>query len=58
MDAAAGRAERLRGEGRELDFRLDELTGRLAIELRDLAGTVLRELSPADAVAVADGAAV
>jgi hypothetical protein len=48
----------LEAAGREVEFRLDELTGRLAIELRDAAGTVLRELAPADAVAVAEGAAI
>ena len=56
VDAAATRADQLEAEGRELDFRLDELTGRLSIELRDLAGTAFRELSPADAVAIAEGA--
>jgi hypothetical protein len=56
VDAAARRAEELEAEGRELDFRLDGLTGRLSIELRDLAGTAFRELSVADAVAIAEGA--
>jgi hypothetical protein len=55
VDAAARRADDLEGEGRELDFRVDQLTGRLTIELRDLAGTVFRELSPGDAVAIAEG---
>jgi hypothetical protein len=56
VDAAAKRAGELEAEGREVDFRLDELTGHLSIELRDLAGTVFRELSVADAVAIAEGA--
>jgi hypothetical protein len=56
VDAAAKRAEELEREGRELDFRLDELTGRLSIELRDLAGTALRQLSVSDAVAIAESA--
>jgi hypothetical protein len=52
------RADELEADGREVDFRIDELTGCLAIELRDLAGTVLRELSIGDAVAVSEGAPV
>jgi hypothetical protein len=55
VDEAARRADDLEAEGRELDFRLDELTGRLSIELRDLAGTVFRELSVAETVAIAEG---
>jgi uncharacterized FlaG/YvyC family protein len=55
---AARRAEQLQAEGRELNFRLDDLTGRLAIELLDAAGNVLREISPTEAVSVAEGAAV
>jgi hypothetical protein len=56
VDAAARRADELEAEGREVDFRLDELTGRLSIDLRDLAGTVFRELSVAEAVEIAEGA--
>jgi hypothetical protein len=56
VDAAARRVDELEADGRELDFRLDELTRSLSIELRDLAGTVFRELSAAEAVAIAEGA--
>jgi hypothetical protein len=55
VDEAARRADQLEADGRELDFRVDELTGCLAIELRDLAGTVLSELSIGDAMAIAEG---
>jgi hypothetical protein len=55
VDAAARRVDQLEAEGRELDFRLDELTGRLSIELRDLAGTVFRQVSAGEAVAIAEG---
>ena len=55
-DAAARRAEELRADGRELHFELDEPSGRLSIELRELDGTCLRELTAADAVAIAGGA--
>jgi hypothetical protein len=57
VDAAARRVGQLEAEGREIDFRVDQVAGRLSIELCDLAGTVFRELSPADAVAIAEGAA-
>jgi hypothetical protein len=57
VDEAARQADRLEADGREVDFRTDELTGSLAIELRDLAGTVLRQLSIRDAVTIAEGAA-
>jgi hypothetical protein len=55
VDGAARRVDQLEAEGRELDFRLDDLTGRLSIELRDLAGTVFRHVSAGEAVAIAEG---
>ena len=48
--------EALRAARREVHFELDEQSGRLVIELRELDGGVLRELSPSDAVAIAGGA--
>ena len=54
-DAAAGRARELRAEGRELHFELDEVSGRLAIELRALDGQLLRKLSVGEAMAIAAG---
>ena len=56
VDAAGRHADQLRAEGREVHFELDERTGRLVIQLRELDGGVLRDLSPADAVAIAGGA--
>ena len=56
VDAAGQRADELRAAGREVHFELDEQSGRLVIELRELDGGVLRELSPSDAVAIAGGA--
>jgi hypothetical protein len=56
VDAAGRRADELREEGREVHFELDEQTGRLVIQLRELDGGVLRELAPSDAVAIAGGA--
>jgi uncharacterized FlaG/YvyC family protein len=57
VDAASRYADALREEGREVHFELDEKTGRLVIQLREVdGGGVLRELSPADAIAIAAGA--
>jgi len=56
VDAAGRRAEALREEGHEVHFEIDEATGRLRIQLREADGGVLRELTPADAVAIAGGA--
>jgi hypothetical protein len=56
VDAAGHRADELRAAGREVHFELDERTGRIVIQLRELDGGVLRDLSAADAVAIAGGA--
>jgi hypothetical protein len=56
VDAAGRRADELIEEGREVHFDVDVNTGRLVIQLREIDGGVLRELKPADAVAIADGA--
>jgi hypothetical protein len=56
VDAAAGHAEALRECGREVHFEVDPDSGRLVIQLRELDGGVLRELKPADVVAIAGGA--
>ena len=55
VDRAAALWSRLRAQGREVHFaRADE--GGLGISLRDLGGHVLRELSPAETLALASGA--
>ena len=56
VDAAGARADALLEEGREIHFEIDSDSGRLVIQLRELDGGVLRELKPADAVAIACGA--
>jgi hypothetical protein len=56
VDSAGRRADELRAEGREVHFEIDEQTGRLVIQLREVDGGVLRELSPSDALAIAGGA--
>ena len=56
VDAAARHADALHDCGREIHFEVDRDSGRLVIQLRELDGGVLRELKPADAVAIACGA--
>lgn len=48
--------ERLRAQNRELHFEPDQ-DGRVTIELRTLDGSVVRTLSPSEALDVASGAA-
>jgi hypothetical protein len=56
-DAAGRHVDRLREEGHEIHFEISPATGKLVIQLREIeGGGVLRELSPSDAVAIADGA--
>lgn len=56
VDAAARYVDALHECGREVHFEIDPDSGRLVIQLRELDGGVLRELRPADAVAIAGGA--
>jgi uncharacterized FlaG/YvyC family protein len=57
VDAAGRHAEELRKQGHEVHFEINETTGKLVIQLREIdGGGVLRELSPSDAVAIAGGA--
>jgi uncharacterized FlaG/YvyC family protein len=57
VDAAVRHADALQREGHEVHFEIDESTGKLVIQLRETdGGGVLRDLSPADAVAIAGGA--
>jgi hypothetical protein len=53
VDDAAQVWDDLREQGCEVHFELDEESGRLAIEMRDLEGNVLETLSPSDALAIA-----
>lgn len=48
--------EELEAEGRRLHFSLDDVTGRVVVEVLDSEGTVTGTLSPSDALAVAAGA--
>ena len=57
VDEAARVWEDLHAHGRELHFELDEESGRLAIEMRDLDGNALSMVSPSDVLSIASGAA-
>jgi hypothetical protein len=48
--------ERLEASGRYVHFNLNEVSGRLAIELTDTSGTPLRSLSPRTVLELAAGA--
>jgi hypothetical protein len=53
VDDAAQAWDDLHEQGCEVHFEIDEESGRLAIEMRDLGGNVLETLSPSDALAIA-----
>jgi uncharacterized FlaG/YvyC family protein len=55
---AADRAEAIAAAGRELHFRVDDVTGRVIVEVRDLEGNVLRAIPPSAALSVMAGAAL
>ncbi len=52
VSAAAASAEKLAEQDRELHFELDEGSGRVIIQVRDLDGTVLRTIPPSKALQV------
>ena len=58
VDAAWEHAGRLAAQDRELHFVHDAQTRRLVIEVRTLAGAVVRTLSPSQALAVMGGGAL
>jgi FlaG protein len=58
IGAAADRAAELRSQNRELHFRKDEATGRVIVQVRDLAGNVIRTIPPSSALEIMSGAAV
>jgi hypothetical protein len=56
VGAAADRAEHLAEQGRELHFEADEKTGRVIVQVRDLAsGQVVRTIPPKDALSMLTG---
>jgi flagellar protein FlaG len=58
IGAAAARAAELRAENRELHFRKDQTSGRVIVEVRDLAGNVIRTIPPSTALDVMAGARI
>jgi hypothetical protein len=58
VGAAAARAAELRAENRELHFRKDKTSGRVIVEVRDLAGHVIRTIPPSTALDIMAGAGV
>jgi DNA-directed RNA polymerase subunit K/omega len=56
VGAAADRAEQLAQQGRELHFETDKQTGRVIVQVRELAtGKVIRTIPPRDALAMLTG---
>lgn len=51
--AASARFEELRSLGRELHFLVDEQTGRVVVEVRDLEGRLIRRVPPSVALDLA-----
>jgi hypothetical protein len=55
VDRAAARAEELWNEQRELHFEMDEDSGRVIVQVRDLDGRVIRTIPPSEALDVLSG---
>lgn len=55
VDRAAARADELWGEQRELHFAMDEDSGRVVVQVRDLDGRVIRTIPPSEALDVLSG---
>ena len=55
VDRAAARAEELWREKRELHFAMDEDSGRVIVQVRDLDGRVIRTIPPSEALDVLSG---
>ena len=52
VDRAAARADELWRDKRELHFEMDEDSGRVLVQVRDLDGRVIRTVSPSEALDV------
>jgi flagellar protein FlaG len=55
VDRAAARAEELWNDKRELHFEMDEDSGRVIVQVRDLEGRVIRTIPPSEALEVLSG---
>jgi flagellar protein FlaG len=58
IDAAAARVDELHRAHRELHFEVNEHTGRVSIQVRDLQGHVIRDVPPSEALDIVDGRGV
>jgi hypothetical protein len=57
VDRAAARAEDLWRDQRELHFEMDEDSGRVIVQVRDLDGNVVRTIPPSEALHIMSGGA-
>jgi len=55
VDRAAARADELWREQRELHFAMDEDSGRVIVQVRDLDGRVIRTIPPSEALDIMSG---
>jgi flagellar protein FlaG len=55
VDRAAERADELWREKRELHFAMDEDSGRVIVQVRDLDGRVIRTIPPSEALDIMSG---
>jgi len=55
VDRAATRADELWREKRELHFEMDQDSGRVIVQVRDLDGRVIRTIPPSEALDVLSG---
>jgi hypothetical protein len=55
VDRAAARADELRRDQRELHFEMDEDSGRVVVQVRDLDGRVIRTIPPSEALGIMSG---
>ena len=55
VEAAGRRAEKLWNARRELHFDVDEDSGRVVIQVRDLEGHVIRTIPPSEALDIMSG---
>ena len=55
VDRAAARADELWRDKRELHFEMDEGSGRVIVQVRDLDGRVIRTIPPSEALDILSG---
>jgi len=55
VDRAAARADELWRDKRELHFAMDEDSGRVIVQVRDLDGRVIRTIPPSEALDILSG---